>query len=434
MSVPFFTDLPRSLTLACMAWAGAGGLAPAAAQMVPPVLPPQESVLQVLSQLPQVRAANAGIPWAQARSQRLQAGPYDWVAKAGVNRRSEQQGGRFSETEIGLETGLRWPAKVATDRQLGASEINIGQLAYADAWHEAARSLLSDWFDALRELRSATLLEEQTQLVTRQLAITQRRVQAGEAASLELLGAQAEEARIQSLAASARARVNTSIQALSRQYPGLPEPAGVLASSGDLRPAVGAAELPSAHWVAQILADNHELELAQARAEQAQLQAQRTDLERRGDPVMGVRASRERGGQEQVLGVYVSIPLGSSGRQADAQAALAQAEVARQELAKARQRIETQAWRTASEVNQTRATRIQLQRALGLIQQSAALQGRAYDLGESPLADLLLARRNALEALLAADSAALDEMQAQATLLLDSHRLWRGPEAPGHLE
>ena len=37
-----------------------------------------------------------------------------------------------------------------------------------------------------------------------------------------------------------------------------------------------------------------------------------------------VRASRERGGQERVLGVYVSIPLGSAGRRADAQAALAQ--------------------------------------------------------------------------------------------------------------
>ncbi len=432
MSFPFFTDLPRSLTVACVAWAGLGTLAPAAAQVAPAVLPPTDIVLQVLSELPQVRAAGAGIPWAQARSQRLQAGPYDWVAKAGVNRRSEQQGGRFTETEIGLETGLRWPAKVATDKQLGAAEINIGELAHADAWHEAARSLLSDWFDALRELRSATLLEQQTQLVTRQLAITQRRVQAGEAAPLELLGAQAEEARIQSLTSRARAQVNIRVQALQRQYPGLPDPSGGGAISGDLNPDADATELPTTHWVAQILADNHELELAQARAEQAQLQAQRVGQERRGDPVMGVRAARERGGQEQVLGVYVSIPLGSTGRQADAQAALAQSEVAQQELAKARQRIETQAWVTVSEVNQTRATRVQLQRALRLIQQSAALQGRAYELGESPLADLLLARRNALEALLAADSATLDEMQARAKLLLDSHRLWRGPEAPGH--
>jgi outer membrane protein TolC len=75
---------------------------------------------------------------------------------------------------------------------------------------------------------------------------------------------------------------------------------------------------------------------------------------------------------------------------------------------------------------------VQLQRAQRQIERSAQLQARAYTLGESPLADLLLARRNALEAQLAADSAALDEMQSHARLLLDSHSLWRAPGAHGH--
>ena len=134
-----------------------------------------------------------------------------------------------------------------------------------------------------------------------------------------------------------------------------------------------------------------------------------------------------------MLGVHVSIPLGSAGRRADAQAALAQAEMAEQELALKRVRIEAEAWRTASELEQTRHTWVQLQRAQRQIERSAQLQARAYTLGESPLADLLLARRNALEAQLAADSAALDEMQSHARLLLDSHSLWRAPGAHGHL-
>ena len=432
MTFPSFAVLPRALAAMCLAWAGASASAPTTAQELPPVLPPSETVMQVLAQLPPVRAAGAGIPLAQARSQRLQAGPHDWVAKAAANRRSDTQGGRFSETEIGLETGVRWPAKVAADQRLGAAEISVGEGVHADAWHEAARSLLNDWFDALRDTRSATLLAEQTQLASRQLATTQRRVQAGEVAQLELLAAQAEEARIQALAARAQAQSNLRRQALQRQYPGLPDPADSLSAFATPWPGQDAPSLPVAHWAEQILADNHELELAQVRAEQAQLQAQRAQLEQRGDPTLGIRATRERSGQEKVWGVYVSIPLGGAGRRADFEAALAQAEVARHELEQVRQRVQTEAWRTASEAEQARATREQMQRALGKIQQSAALQARAYELGESPLADLLLARRNALEAQLAADTASLDAMQAHARLLLDSHRLWSAPGAAVH--
>ncbi|MDD2545452.1 MAG: TolC family protein [Burkholderiaceae bacterium] len=433
MNFVLMAALPRACALACLAWATTGAPLPAGAQVPPPVLPATATALQVLADLPQVRAARAGIPLAQARQQRLEAGPHDWVAKAASHRRSERQGPRFMESEIGIEKALRWPGKFTADQQLGASEMTLGQLGYADAWHEAARGLLTDWFDTLRDLRNATLLEEQTRLTTRQLAITQRRVQAGEAAKLELLTTQAEEARLQAQATRARAQATLRLQSLLRRYPGLPDPGKGLAGDAGLAPPEPA-DLPSAEQgAAQILEDNHELELAEARAAQAQLQARRTALERQPDLTLGVRATRERGGQEQVLGVYVSLPLGGAGRRADAQAALAQADIAQEELARTRQRIQAEAWRTASELGQTRNTREQLHKALGQIQQSAHLQARAYELGESPLSDLLLARRNALEALLAADTATLDEMQAQARWLLDSHRLWTAPPSEtGH--
>lgn len=426
-------SLQRGTAVVCLAWAGTGWLGMALAQTVapepPPVLPPTETVMRVLSQLPQVRAARAGIPLALARSQRLEAGPHDWVAKMATNRRSERQGANFSEAEVALETGLRWPAKIAADRQLGSTDMQLGELALADAWHEAARGLLSVWFDTVRSVRTAAVLQEQAQLVTQQMAITERRVKAGEAATLEVLAAQAEAARVDALAARARGNAQVQLQALQRMYPGLPQPVdlGALPNPDGRVASAPADGLETARWAAQILADNHEFELAQATAEQARLQAQRTMLERWGDPTVGVRASQERGGQERVLGMYVSIPLGSAGRRADAQAALAQADMAEQDLAQKRVRIETDAWRVASEALQARHTRGQLQRAQTQIELSAALQARAYALGESPLADLLTARRNALEARLAADSATLDEMQAMARLLLDSHSLWRAP-------
>lgn len=413
-----------TLAAVCLAWAGV----PVRAQTAPPMLPPADTVAIVLSQLPQVQAAGAGISLAQARSQRLQAGPHEWVAKANADRRSERAGERFSEAEIALETGVRWPAKVAADQQLGTVEVQLGQLGHADAWHEAARGLLAEWFETLRDLRSASLLEAQHLLIARQWTVTQRRLQAGEAASLELLTANAEEARVQALATRARAQADLRSQTLRRRYPGLPDPADALAAPLGPWPAdteSGAV----ASWVARILDDNHELERAQARAEQARLQAQRSHLEQRADPTVGVRATRERSGQERVLGIYLSVPLGGAGRRADTQAALAQADIAEQELAQTRQRVEAEAWRTASEAEQTLTTLTLQRRALEQVQKSAALQARAYALGESPLMDLLIAQRSELEVRIVAETAALDAMQARAKLLLDAHRLW---VPPGH--
>ncbi|MBS0507842.1 MAG: hypothetical protein JSR53_10725, partial [Proteobacteria bacterium] len=201
-----------------LACAGAmGASAPDAPAL--PLLPPEALVQQVLTQLPQVRAASAGMALAQARSQRLQAGPYDWVAKAGVNRRSEQAGPRYREGEIGLETGMRWPAKVAADRQLGQVEQHLGMVSHADAWHEAARGLLADWFDVLRELRGAQLLEAQDALMARQLRLTQRRVETGDAAQLELLAVNAERARVQAQAGRSRAQADLRRRTLAQRYP-----------------------------------------------------------------------------------------------------------------------------------------------------------------------------------------------------------------------
>ncbi|WP_404300198.1 TolC family protein [Alicycliphilus denitrificans] len=400
-----------------------------------PLLPPTASVQQVLEQLPQVRAAGAAVALAQARSQRLQAGPHDWVAKAGGNRRSEQTGPRYRESEIGLETGLRWPAKVTADRQLGAVEERLGHIGYADAWHEAARGLLADWFEVLRDMRGAQLLQAQDTLMQRQLQVTQRRVDTGDAAALDLLAANAERARVQAQATRTRAQAELRRYSLLRRYPGLADPADLLAArppNAWLAPAPladGTDSASASSWVERMLDDNHELERAQVRAEQARLQAERARLERQPDATVGVRATRERGGQEQVLGVYLSLPLGGAGRAADARAALAQADIADQDLAQTHQRVQAEAWRTASEAQQTLATLVSQRHALEQLEKNAALQERAYALGESPLVDLLLAQRGALEAQLMAETSALDAMQAQARMLLDAHRLWR---PPGH--
>lgn len=64
------------------------------------------------------------------------------------------------------------------------------------------------------------------------------------------------------------------------------------------------------------------------------------------------------------------------------------------------------------------------QAAAERIQAASELAAKAYALGEHGLAELLLARRQALEANLAAALAQLDANEARYRLLLDAHRLW----------
>lgn len=433
------TSVPTTATATATAMATATALPSAAALLPLPLLPPQPLVLQTLRQLPQIRAAASAMSVAAARSQRLQAGPHEWVAKVGTNRRRDIEGTSWSESEIGLEIAVRWPGKVALDRSLGAQEIQLGELTHADAWHEAARTLLADWFDALREIRAAQLLQEQDALMVRQIAVTQQRVNAGEAAMLELLAVRAERARVQAQAQRAHAQALLRRTSLQRRYPDLTLPTQLAARASaltvDFWPEANAdaeaehlasAESASAVWVQRILADNHELELAQAKVEQARLQAQRAQAQRHPDPTVGVRATRERGGQERVLGVYLSLPLGSAGLQADALAAQAQVQVAEQQAQQVRQRVEDLAWENAARASQARTTLQRQRQALQQLEQTAALQERAYVLGESSLMDLLQVQRNALEARLTTDTAALDALQAQARLQLDAHLMWSG--------
>lgn len=409
----------RSCLSVLLAWLALAPLAQATA--LDAALPPADAVLATLGQLPTVRAAQAGRAEALGRQQRLLAGPHDWTVKLGAQQRRERAGPRYSEQEIGLERPLRSPAKAGTDRQLGDGERQLGDLRYADAWHEAARGLLAGWFGWLRDWRSAQVLAAQAELAGQQQAVAAKRLRAGEAARLELLVAQAELDRAQATAAQARQKAELTRAELARRLPGLP------LNTPTALPEPEADALDVDAWVARILDDNHELELAQAQAELARQRATRAGQDKLGDPLLGVKASRERGGQEQLLGLYLSLPLGGGARAADEQVALAQADAAQQAEAETRLKVEAAALRVATEAVQRPGAWRRWQAVHAGLQQAAALAQRGYSLGETPLGDALMARRTALDAELAAETARLDALEAQARAELDAHRLWQPP-------
>lgn len=398
---------------------GASGLTQAAASgSALSLLPPEPQVRQTLADLPQLRGSMLESDLARADQKRLAAGQYEWTLRAGHGQRSIVGGERYQEQEVGLERTVRWFGKASQDETIGAQTVALAATKRADSWHEAGRVLLADWFAGLREQVAVARWREQLTLADELLRSVGQRVKAGDAARLDLLQAQGERGRIQAQLQQAELRLEQALAQLQLAYRGLPVP-----SVSELPlPQFGAVSVDSLQQ--QILADNHELELAQAGATLARLRAQRQASERMPDPTLAMRALRERAGQERLIGVTLSIPLPGAARSAERDAAVARASMAREQQALIERKVQGDARRAATEAVRSVAL-WQTQEALAQqAQEQASLMLRAYRAGEISLADALTSRRLALDALLAAQGAQLDALQAEARVRLDAHEIW----------
>ncbi|MBK4735028.1 TolC family protein [Noviherbaspirillum pedocola] len=384
----------------------------------PQALPPVEQARRALARQPLVAAARAGVAQEEAGRTALLAGSNEWTVRATSQRRNVINDRNYQENGIALERPLRLPSKAGKDAQLGDGGVRLAELRLADAWHEAARALMKSWFDWLREARAATRLEQNAQLLDRQLQIVNQRVRAGDAPRMEIALAQTERDRAQAAAMAAAQRRALLEAAIAGRYPelaatppeALPEPASLAAS-------------PQA-WRERILADNHELEVAQAEAAQARLAAERTALDGKPDPTLGVHYIEERGRQERILGMSLSFAIPGAARGAQARAGWSRAAQAEERAQEARMKVETEAMAGALRAASTQALWQQLAAIACQAEDYAGLAARAYALGELPLNDTLLARRQALDALTNAEQAQIDALEAQARLLLDAHRIW----------
>lgn len=401
----------------------------AIAQEYPALLPPEEVVRRYLNQLPQVRAARTGIDLEQANAGRLQAGPYEWTVKGTLQRRSETGATRYREHALGVERPVRWFGKADKDRAIGEHGVRLAGYALADSWHEAGRAFLKNWFDTQRDAQAATRLQEQADLFGRQVDIVRKRFKAGDAPRIELMLAETEHERAQGAQRQAALRAERSLAELRARYPGIefsvPQPL-----PAPLPPSGTAIE-----WTRRILADNHEIALARAEAELGKLTAERIALDRVPDPTLGVSVAQERDGQEKLVALTFSMPLSGTMRRSQQEAGLAQARIAEERAQQAAVKAESEALNVA--MNAASAYEI-WRRQEQVAQQTdanTAVVSKAYSLGEAPLAELLLARRQAIEAASIAEDARFAALEAQARLLLDAHVIWdlhaQGPAQGG---
>ena len=389
-----------------------------AAPGAPTALPPEAEVRRVLASLPVLRQGVLNTQLAGAERDKLAAGPYEWTVRAGASRRTAPGAERYLEQEVALERPLRWFGKASLDQALGEQGLAVARALHGDAWHEAGRALLRDWFDALRDMAGVARLEEQLAVTQRLQSIAARRVQAGDGAALDLLQADTEQRRVLALLQQARQRSEQTLTLLAISYPGLPRP---LADSLPL-PQAGSEAVDG--LAERIVHDNHELQLAQAEADLYAMRASRLASDAMPDPTLALRAARERDGQERVFGVSLSFPLPGAGRAADRSAAAIKASMARERVAQTQLRVALAARRAASDSVHSHAIWTTLQEVQQQTIRQAELMQRAYQAGECTLAVALAGRRQALDAALTAQTAQIEALAAQARLQLDAHAIW----------
>lgn len=383
-------------------------------------LPPEPVALRAISQHPEVVAATAMVRQAGAEARGLDVGDHELQLSVVPQRREIRGGPTFHEYEGQLTRAIRLPGKARLDREIGRSGHRTATLDQADMEHQVARELLLAWMEWLRTDALHAIANADLELLGRDREGIARRVALGDAAQrdLDLATAALAQSRARQ-AAAAGARENARLQ-LAGTYPQLVLPQRV--------PAIPA---PTPMTVTQlrdqaqlIVARSHEIAAADSEAQRLQQRAARARAERVPDPTVGFRYLDERGGEERVFGLVLSIPIGTRSRaaHADAQYAVADAGEAR---ARAMQRdVTTQAQQLTARTEATYAHWQQASVALASMQESARKTRRAYELGEIDASELILSQRLRHET-------ATDELQARAEAVsnallirIDTHALW----------
>lgn len=394
----------------------------AVAQPQQAVLPPEAAVSATLRNHPRIREADAFIAGETAQRAALIAGPHEWTVRfGGQQRRSDEPGlpeQHYREWNVALERPLRLFGKGELDAAIGAAGVASAELAARAVRHETSRSLLTAWFDWLRENAAVEQWRAQVALVGQQAAAVQRRQQLGDASRIEQTLAEAGLAQAEAQHAQARARQQMAESSLRRLYPelallapaSLPEP---------VEPSGAAAQ-----WRERISQNHHELGLIGLAKQRASLSAQRAERERYPDPAVGIQYSRERSGAEHVAGVFVSIPLAGERRRREAEVAHAQAQMADYRAQALRQQIEAESaayWESAQGAYRSW---LSANAAASQLEAVARLTQRAYALGEGSLDDFLSKQRIANEARLGELQSRLDAIERYYRLQLEAHQLW----------
>lgn len=382
-----------------------------------PELLPTPLVRQALDQDPAVVEARRVLAGAGHGAAALRAGSHEWTTRAIVQSRKYDTGGRSTEWEAGLERAVRIGGKARLDSDLGQVELEIAKAQVGEAIHESARALVDLWLDVIAARRLKEVISEQRGFALENLRAVENRRKAGDAslldvnlASIDLI----EMDRQLGVATTTEAKAQAKLRA---RYPLIKELPQLIA---DPRPL----EAGQAQWQERILAESDPIRIAEGHARKAALAADRMRADRTPDPTVGVFVASEARRSERVYGVSVSFPLGGTYRNERMLQALQEAEAARARLDGKRRDLEIEIAETYMDAQASYDRWRLTAQSLASTQSSARLTQRAYTLGEVDLQGLLLARKQTLDATMAAEQARVEALRAQSRLMIDAHLVW----------
>lgn len=388
-----------------------------------PDLPPHDQIDAALSNHISVMNAETGVKIEQVNQRKWDSGNYEFNLRAGSARHQYTTGENLKEWNVALERPLRLINKVMIDSDIGEEVVAHAHSVLGDARHEASRTLLHLWFNWQREQAQITQWQQQVENLAQQALATEKRLKAGDAPRMELSQANAAVAQATVALQQARMRAELAGNELARQFPLIILPSQLTAS--EPQPITENLD----YWKQTILNDNHELEMVRSERHIQQMLAQRSRADRVPDPTVGVHYTNEIG-NEKITGVYLSIPISFGLRNANAENAEYQAQIAADRENAVRRRLEGDIYAAYTQALSSYQIWQQAREAAASIGQNADLVARAYSLGESSLSETLTARRLALESALSESIARLDANEARYRLLLDAHQLWTSGTDP----
>lgn len=367
----------------------------------------------------------------KAGLQQARAGSAEWVLSTGVARVSDAgpPAVRSTDWEFGIERALRLPGKAGAQERAAQARVALAQSQRQTLWQEQAAGLVRALVDWRREQLTVSLWQAQVALMQTQEGAVARRRRLGDAAEIEQLQARLAREQAQALASAAQSRLMSAGDFLRRRYPNL-----VSGTPGDeadaLQPGLGpdpssAGSLPTLEeWLAEARRLSPALSVRRREAEALQAQAQAERLEQRPDPTLGLRWGRARQGQEQTVGLVLSVPFGGEFRRAGAEASALRAAAAVLQAEESAQAWQADAIRRYGVAQAARAAWVHALQAQQQLQAVAERLARGYALGEGSLADVLAARRLANDQALMAVNAAMDDLAGRALLALEAGQLW----------
>jgi outer membrane protein TolC len=384
----------------------------------PGFLPPDAMVLRALDAAPNVLEAEAMLLSAKFEARVMAAGDYETTSLASVDRRRIRGEGGVAEWSLQISRPLRLPGKAQLDARAGQAGVRAASNSVEDARHQLSLSLARLWVGWLEATERQAIDRDELATYRQDLAAMRRRVELKDASGLELRIVEASVARAEAVLATSSAASAALRLEIDSQFPGLTPPAAPkLSPPTDLI-------RPDSAWRDVILSRSHEIAIVRDLAEREALLARRARLDRLPDPTVGVRTFNERGGAETGVGVFVSIPFSGPRRSALADRQIANASAALVRL----RRMEREIVATADRDVLDAQSGLQAWRgALSAAEQTHAatlLVRRSYQLGETSLAELLVAERQLSDARRTETSARARALSSQIKLALDAHELW----------